>query len=188
MAETKNVLLEKFKNRQSEKDTLASREALRLVNLYRSLSYFSPEFVDKYNQMLLSTSSDVRRLLHTFLGGEEVEDYFEFLQHHDHLSETETTNETNFDDQKKGYLPQPDSDIQMNSAPAEKFSSSQGKLEQLEKEQKLLQEQLQMILKELKKTATGFPQNRPSVAPKSTVMNESYSEILEENLEDKTDG
>ena len=86
MLESSQVLLQHFKARKSEKDRQATQEARRLVNLYRSLSCFGDGFVGQYNQMLLSVKPNVKRLLRNFMGGEEVEDYLEFLQENAHLS------------------------------------------------------------------------------------------------------
>ena len=186
MAENKNVLLESFKSRQSEKNTLASREALRLVNLYRSLSYFNPEFVEKYNQMLLACTPPVRRLLHTFMGGEEVKDYFDFLQQNAHLSDTMSKQDQNFGTQTTGYLPQPDSDISLTKDDKGNFSVSQSEWEKLKQEHSILQERLQQLLKELeevKQKGSGFTL-RPVSYTSST--NKNYSEIIEEEAEDKS--
>ena len=184
MAENKNVLLESFKNRQSEKNTFASREALRLVNLYRSLSYFNPEFVEKYNQMLLSSSPAVRRLLHTFMGGEEVKDYLDFLQQNAHLSDTASEQNQNFETQTIGYLPQPGSDIGLTKNNEENFYVSQSEWEKLKQEQKVLQERLQTLLKEIEETKQkGIGFNQKSAYASS--VNKNYSEIIEEASEDK---
>lgn len=187
MAENKNFLLESFKNRQSEKNTLASREALRLVNLYRSLSYFNPEFVEKYNQMLLGSSPAVRRLLHTFMGGEEVKDYLDFLQQNSHLSDTTPDQkQTSGNQMMTGYLPQPDSDIGLTRNNEGSFSVSEAEWEKLKQEQRVLQERLQLLLKEVENTkqkGSGFSQRPVSYTPSS---NKNYSEIIEEGAEDKS--
>ena len=80
MAENTEILLERFKAKKAEKDSASLQEARRFVNLYRSLSCFGNDFVDKYNEMLLMIKPNVRRLLSTFMGGKEVEDYLEFLE------------------------------------------------------------------------------------------------------------
>ena len=175
MTESKNVLLESFKNRHSEKETIFSREALRLVNLYRSLSCFGSEFVDKYNQMLLSASPAVRRLLSSFMGGEEVEEYLEFLQQHAHLSDSEVEKETTAAVQTKGYLPTPDSDISKTRGD-KNVSIPQKEWENIQAEHLALKQQNQQLLQALsKQKESAFNRNRV----------ESYSEIIEDNVEDK---
>ena len=176
MTDTKNVLLESFKNKHSQKETEFSREALRLVNLYRSLSCFGSEFVDKYNQMLLSASPAVRRLLSSYMGGEEVEEYLEFLQQHAHLSDSEMEKETANPIQTKGYLPLPDADISKSES-AERVSVSKKEWENLKAEYQALKQQTQLLLKAVEKQGIYY-QN-----PK--LKSENYSEIIEDNMEDK---
>ena len=188
MAENKNILLESFKNRQSEKNTFASQEALRLVNLYRSLSFFNPEFVEKYNQMLLASSPDVRRLLHTFMGGEEVKDYLEFLQQNARLSDVTSEQKQNPENQVPGYLPQPGSDVSSEEKNDGKFFISQNEWEKLKQEHRVLEERLQQLLKGGEGTRNRSDLSQQSVVQKTSYTSsadKNYSEIIEENLEDK---
>lgn len=172
MVNSKNVLLDSFRKKQATKETALSQEALRLVNLYRSLDYFAPEFVDKYNQMLLKTSPAVRRLLGTFMGGEEVEDYLEFLQQNAHLSDSEVEQKTDMDAKNKGYLPEPEADIASSSNNNSQIYKDE--LDKLKSEQKLLKDQIQNLLDQLGRTSS-----------KNSFISNSYSEIVEEAQEEK---
>ena len=176
MTESKNVLLESFKNRHSEKETESSREALRLVNLYRSLSCFGSEFIDKYNQMLLSASPAVRRLFSSLVGGEEVEDYLEFLQQHAHLSDSEVEKETVNPIQKKGYLPSPDADV-LKTGQGGSVSISQKEWENMKTEYQSMKQRIQYLLKIFEKQGIAIPEQRFNP--------NNYSEIIEDNAEDK---
>lgn len=187
MSEASKNLLIRFREKQSEKDSSSLLDARRLVNLYRSLPCFGDGFLDQYNQMLLSVKPNVRRLLRNFMGGEEVEDYLQFLEQNVHLSDTQeeqkTTNEAL---QKTGYLPDPDEDT--TNAPSDgmiKISESEWK--QVNAQRESLLEQTQNLLKALgklehdssvsKKMAPSF-KNNPS-----TSSFENYSEIIEESGE-----
>ena len=196
MVESKNILLENFKNRKSVKEGVAYQEALRLVNLYRSLSCFGNEFVEKYNQMLLSTSPAVRRLLNTFMGGEEVEDYLEYLEQNSHLSDQEVEQMTKEEvSNNKGYLPEPEKDIVYGEKSSSQESSvvSQKEWEEMKKQKQFLMEQVQFLLKELAGSSQGgdFSNQKLDSLMASNrfkqVNNprENYSEIVEETTEVK---
>ena len=191
MAETKNLLLEKFKNKQSEKDTVIFQQAMQLVNQYRSLSSFGNEFVDQYNQTLLNAPPAVKRLLNTFMGGEEVEDYLEFLQQNFHLQEDGGDQRENVEIKNKGYLPDPDNDISVSNSAT---SFPQTEWEQMKADNIVLKEQVQLLLKELgslKKmpVTDSFDKKLPSVSPtrfsQTKRVGDSYSEIIEDTGEEK---
>lgn len=193
MAETKNLLLEKFRNRQSEKDTVIFQQAMRLVNQYRSLSYFGNDFVDQYNQTLLNASPAVKRLLGTFMGGEEVEDYLEFLQQNFHLQGDEGEHQKNVEIKNKGYLPEPDADMDIGT-PGNSSSVSSIEWEQMKADNIILKEQVQLLLKELgslkQKPVTGsLGEKVPSASPvrfsQPKSAGDNYSEIIEESGEGK---
>ena len=190
MAETKNLLLEKFKNRQSEKDTVIFQQAMQLVNQYRSLSSFGNEFVDQYNQALLNASPAVKRLLSTFMGGEEVADYLEFLQQNFHLQGDELEQQENADTKNSGYLPEPDADMPLQNNNASS-PVSQMEWEQMKNDNIILKEQVQLLLKELgnlkQNPTTNFSDKReaPMRLPQTKKAGENYSEIIEESGEEK---
>ena len=176
MTDSKNTLLETFKNRQADKNIAVAQEALRLVNLYRSLSCFGSDFVDKYNQMLLASPPAVRRLLSTFMGGEEVEDYLEFLQQNSHLSEVKSENNDVKDTLNKGYLPGPETDAIGGSS--QKDSISRSDWEKMNEEQRKLKDQVQQLLNELAK-------NKYSTKPPVVSSFDRYSEITDDSVEEK---
>ena len=183
MADSQNTLLESFKNRQADKNEAVAREAFRLVSLYRSLSCFGADFVDKYNQMLLAASPAVRRLLSTFMGGEEVEDYLEFLQQNSHFSEVKTETQDEIQISNKGYLPSPESDAatEGGNSTKEKLSISVSDWEKMNAEQKQLKEQVQFLLNELGKNKRSATESKaPSTAPFNR-----YSEIVGDSTEEK---
>lgn len=181
MAGTSKNLLEKFKAKQSEKDTALLQEARRLVNLYRSISCFGDDFVDQYNKMLLNVQPNIRRLLRNFMGGEEVESYLQFLEQNIHLSQngSEHKNEMNTL-QTKGYLPDPSMD-ERGGIQKGKITVSESEWEEMKEQKKALLEQTQMLLKRLERleqniSGTKRPLNTPS-------SYENYSEIIEESGE-----
>ena len=168
------TLLQTFKERKRTKDNLDVQEAKRLVNLYRSLHCFGPEFVEKYNQILLNSTPGVRRLFGTFMGGQEVRDYFEFLQKNAHDSGQKVPGET-FDSvsQTKGYLPEP---TQETSSSVSGMPSSEW--QQIKERQELLSKQIQQIMQIL-----GQTQKR-----KVPAVGDDYSEIIEETATDLGEG
>ncbi|MBO7484312.1 MAG: hypothetical protein J6T55_04265 [Alphaproteobacteria bacterium] len=181
MADSQNTLLEAFKNRQADKNIAVAQEALRLVNLYRSLSCFGSDFVDKYNQMLLASSPAVRRLLRTFMGGEEVEEYLEFLQQNSHFSEVKSEANKSEENLNKGYLPGPESDSVTKDA-YQKETVSKSDLEKMNEEQRKLKEQVQQILNELAKNKYS---NLSTKAPAISSF-DRYSDITDDSVEEKT--
>ena len=168
------TLLQAFKERKRTKDNLDVQEAKRLVNLYRSLHCFGPEFVEKYNQLLLNSTPGVRRLFGTFMGGQEVRDYFEFLQKNAHDSGQKLSGEA-FDSgsQIKGYLPEP---TEENSNVTSGMPSSEW--QQIKERQELLSKQIQQIMQILGQTPKG----------KGSAMSDDYSEIIEESTTDLGEG
>ena len=187
MAGSTNSLLEAFKNRHATKSALVVKEAFRLVNLYRSLSCFESDFVDKYNQMLLSASPAVRRQLNTFMGGEEVADYLEFLEQNVHASSSEETSDNVIS--QKGYLPTPEEDIPvMNKAPAGVKKFSEEEWEKMKVQKEALIEQTQTLLNALDKLgrlSASSATVEDTSAETREIPSEKYSEIIEETVEEK---
>ncbi len=110
-----NQLLNAFVHRKKAHDNTTAIEAQRLVNLFRQLSVFKPEFVAEYNRMLLNASDEVRMMMKDIVGGPTVRQYLDFLQAKtEHISEDE---ESEYSEMKSelnnntGYLPDPDEDI-----------------------------------------------------------------------------
>ena len=165
MSESSQVLLQHFKARKSEKDRQAIQEARRVVNLYRSLSCFGEDFIPIYNQMLLAVKPNVKRLLRNFMGGEEVEDYLEFLQENAHLSkaEVEQKNADNPVQMKKGYLPDPEFDLDGTAVKMVKVPQTEWE---------------KMQTSAVSKSSLSFKNMR-------TPSTEKYSEIIEEGSGEK---
>ena len=70
-----NPILKAFQEQKVSKLNTELIQAQKLVNLYRALYCFDDAFVEQYNQLLLSSSVEVRRLLSTLMGGNEVRSY-----------------------------------------------------------------------------------------------------------------
>lgn len=170
MTESSQTLLQQFKLKKSEKDSVALQEARRLVNLYRSLSCLGDDFLNEYNQMLLEVKPSVKRLLTTFMGGSEVEDYVEFLQENAHLSKTEGEQQNiSGVSQAKGYLPSPEADIAMRG---------QGEMMTVSKEEwEKMKLQNETLLKKLKGLSNIAKTIQSSASDFST---DDYSEIIED--------
>ena len=190
MAETTQILLERFKSKKAEKDSTSLQEARRLVNLYRSLSCFGNDFVDKYNQMLLTSKPNVRRLLSTFMGGKEVEDYLEFLEQNTHVSVSgkgENKSSTELP-QNKGYLPDPDFDLGTKKEQG-MISVSEKEWNEMQAQKDALVKQTQELLSALKKlegNKFSSPQaTAPNLSATKSPSFENYSEILEDTGGDK---
>ena len=181
MSETSKNLLETFKAKQTEKDTSLLQEARRLVNLYRSISCFGDEFVEQYNQLLLSTKPNIRRLLRNFMGGEEVESYLQFLEQNAHLSKGDMEQKNASGDlQIKGYLPDPSTD-KTSFPETGKISISESEWKEMKEQKKALQEQTALLLKRLEKLEQNVSAARRGTSAPSSY--ENYSEIIEESKE-----
>ncbi len=160
-------ILQHFKAKKSEKNSFAQQEARRLVNLYRSLSCFGDDFLNEYNQMLLDVKPNVRRLLGTFVGGEEVEDYLEFLHENAHLTKEEVKQNTENITQTKGYLPTPDMDVALTQT-GDTITISREEWQKMKERAEFLEKKLRTLTdasKTLKTAVSDF---------------ENYSEIIEE--------
>ena len=172
MQEAGQNLLQRFKAKKTEKDSVALQEARRLVNLYRSLSCFGDGFLNEYNKLLLNTKPGVRRLLSTFMGGNEVEEYLEFLLDNAHLSGSEEEQKADFDvsQSKKGYLPTPDADLQQQE-------TSDGMIKISKEEWEKMKSQYENLMKQLK-LLSGTAKTVGTSAERSDF--ENYSEIIED--------
>ena len=155
MTESSQTLLEHFKAKKAEKDSVALQEARLLVNLYRSLSCFGNDFLEKYNQMLLNAKPGVRRLFSMFMGGDEVEEYLEFLLQNVHLTKEEVEkNTTQGIAQTKGYLPTPEADIPSEGQPG-MITISKEEWDKLNAQKETLAKRLQVISDAAKKTESS---------------------------------
>ena len=109
-----NQLLNAFVHRKKTRDNTTAITAQRLVNLFRQLSVFKPEFVAEYNRMLLSASDEVRMMMKDIVGGPTVRQYLDFLQakseqvsDEDESEHAEMKSELSIN---TGYLPDPEED------------------------------------------------------------------------------
>ena len=188
MTENTEILLQRFKAKKAEKDSTSLQEARRLVNLYRSLSCFGNDFVGKYNEMLLAIKPNVRRLLSTFMGGKEVEEYLEFLEQNAHLAVSETTQEGRGEvvPQNKGYLPMPDLDVGVNKTGEKMISVREEDWNKLCAQKEHLVKQTQDLLNVLKRfEGSSFASVQGIATPSEKSAFETYSEIIEESPGEK---
>lgn len=77
---SKNTILEAFLKQRAKRQNSAAVEARKLVNLYRQLSLFGDDFLDKYNEMLMAATPEVQMALPDMVGGAVVRQYLEFLK------------------------------------------------------------------------------------------------------------
>ena len=125
------------------------------------------------------------------MGGEEVEDYLEFLQQNFHLQKDELNQKKNEETKNKGYLPEPENDIR---TPNGSLSVSRSEWEQMRSDYVTLKQQMQLLLKKVGnpnqtgvETGNFFDNKISSVDTSQTrTVKENYSEIIEESQEDKT--
>lgn len=162
-----NPILKAFQEQKVSKLNTELIQAQKLVNLYRALYCFDDAFVEQYNQLLLSSSVEVRRLLSTLMGGNEVRSYFDFLQQRAHPDNNENSKSTN---EVKGYLPNPEEDNHDTGD----FVVSKEQWESMQAQQKSLSEQTQMLLQIL--------QSKKGTAPVVPTSSQNYSEIVEDDL------
>ena len=172
MEETEvNPLLKAFQEQKVSKLNTELLEAQKLVNLYRSLHCFPAEFSERYNQLLLASTDEQRRLLTTLMGGGEVRSYFDFLQ------QTVLHNqEDNNANSLKGYLPSPEMDqTSAISGDGESVVVSKEEWQSMKEQQKMLLEQTQKLMQALKNNNSEL--NPIKQAPQAE---QNYSEIIED--------
>ncbi len=173
MAETiLNPLLKAFQEQKVSKQNLELLAAQRLVNLYRSLHCFKPEFVDTFNQFLLSATVEEKRLLSTIMGGGEVRSYLDFLQTQVHQNQEANGGQKN---QEKGYLPDPEEDEAVPESDGS-ISISAEEWQKMKAQQKALMEQTQLLANSLKGVNVS---PKVSETPRPEIS-QNYSDIIED--------
>ena len=176
-----------FLKKRNTKTNAAMQEAQRLVNLYRILGSFGPDFLAQYNTMLLNASSEVQMALGALVSGHEVRQYLEFLR-----SELDKGTSEEQNDQaasKKGWLPSPADEAKKRTvvdsaspvwqdlmkAEEEKFQSMIDAL-RVEQEQ---------ALKKMFDQLSGSFQVKASKSGMAKTESSEYSEIIEEKNKEK---
>ena len=108
-----NQLLYAFLNRKKTRDNNAAMTAQRLVNLFRQLPSFNPEFVAQYNQMLLGTNDEIQMMMQDIVGGPTVRQYLTYLQQASGqaVNDSEGAEKSTAPSVNTGYLPSADDDI-----------------------------------------------------------------------------
>ena len=168
-----------FLKQRNNKTNVVLQEAQKLINLYRVLNDFGPEFMAKYNAHLLTVSDEVNAGLAALVGGEEVRQYIEFIK-----QQNRAQDDANDQQNKRGYLPDPSADVGTGTAPAGNYvsradfdafvSDQNNKLKELMDQLKA--EQNAVLTRLAEQVAGGAKKDMPS---HSTASSE-YSEIIEE--------
>lgn len=197
MAQTENISMNKFHAFLKQKDNktnVAMQEAQRLINLYRVLSVFGADFMDKYNAMLLSTTDEVQMALNALVSGQEVRQYLEFLQQEENGGGSDKGADKNV--VQTGWLPSPEDEAQQQSSGgvaasnaelvayveekiAKVIASLNEEKEKQEEANKIFREKQEMLLKNLV-DQVGLVQMRPTTEPSKSEVPKGYSEIIEE--------
>ena len=168
MENTTVNLLKEFQKQKVSQESEVLQAAQRFVNQYRALAFFDPSFLQEFNKQLLACPPDVRRFLTTIMGGNEVLNYLEFLEKQmPQTSQSENDVGGNQPDiALDGYLPSPESDLDLSDS-NDMISVSKQEWLELKAQQKNLMEQTQQLFRQLKN------QSAPSTMG-------SYSEILDD--------
>lgn len=169
---TVNPLLKAFQEQKLTKANIELMQAQKLVNLYRALDCFQDGFADKFNEMLLESSVESRRMLSTIMGGSEVRNYLDFLEQQ--TNHTDEENNPNSSKQLKGFLPSPD----MDESPTSNETVQISRQEWLE-----MQEQQRNLMEQTKNLMSMVKNN--SMGQSATVENtpvKNYSEIIEDDV------
>lgn len=190
MVDKESVLQTKFHSflkQRNSKTNVAMQEAQRLVNLYRVLNDFGPDFVDEYNVMLKNASDEVQMALKALVGGQEVRQYLEFLLSEEHKEQTE--NESGSSKQQTGWLPSPEEETTDDDS-GNGSGISPHVLQEFVKQQ---DEKLAQIVSELRAEQTAAlnrmmdqlssslrAQKTPPSAPTPKPIQPEYSEIIED--------
>ena len=110
-----NQILNAFVNRKVTLDNTSALNAQRLVNQFRQISAFKPEFVAEYNKLLLAASDEELMMMKDIVGGPTVRQYLEFLRKTLNESVDENTNGEQQANSvitgNDGYLPSPDDEL-----------------------------------------------------------------------------
>lgn len=112
--EAKTTVLDAFLKQRAKRQNNTIIEARRLVNLYRHLSLFGADYLEKYNAMLMETTPEVQMALSDIIGGTIVRQYLEFLKGRAQKNDTdmvisdEEANDAYRYRHEESYLPSPD--------------------------------------------------------------------------------
>ena len=184
--------LHSFLKQRNNKTSVAMQEAQRLVNLYRVLNEFGPDFVTQYNQMLLASSDEVQMSMKALVGGHEVRQYLEFLQSEGQKTEED---ETVAAPQQVGWLPSPEEDEKINDKDGLDHPSGwdwdRFKQEQSEKMAQMMdelrREQNEALTRLMNQLSSSLQvQKRSSESVPSPKLQTEYSEIIEEKDNDRS--
>ncbi|MBQ4472325.1 MAG: hypothetical protein II942_03695 [Alphaproteobacteria bacterium] len=166
-----------FLAQRNSKTNVTLQEAQKLINLYRVLNVFGPDFMEEYNAKLLNISDEVNAALSALVGGLEVRQYIEFLKAQNHVVESDEESGS-----KRGYLPDPTADIGGSaggSVPTGDFVS-RADFEAFVNNQN---EKLKALMDQLKAEQSAVLSRLTTGSQKTTTSPASsteYSEIIEE--------
>ena len=172
MVDSANTLLQEFQKQKVSQESEVLQAAQRFVNQFRSLRFFPESFVQEFNEELLSCPPDVRRLLPSLMGGNEVRSYFEFLEKQQPHQSDVSQDSGQPQIASGGYLPSADTDLPTQNDSGDTISVSRAEFQKMQEQQKILMEQTQQLLKRMEQQGTN--------SGGSSVVGR-YSEIIEED-------
>lgn len=106
---------EAFNLQQQQRVDVAMVEAQRLVNMYRHIDSFGPDFTAQLDALLLEMGPDVQMALSNIQGGGVVRRYYDFLKEQNPTIATRIDNLEQKKVEQVGYLPPPEEDLPSSS-------------------------------------------------------------------------
>lgn len=105
-------LYEAFLNKRENSRNTAAQTAQQLVNLFRHLPHFGDDFIQEFNQRVLSMPADVQMALSDLVSGPSVRQYAEYLKAHQGNTESLSSDSGETFDETAviGWLPDPEND------------------------------------------------------------------------------
>lgn len=117
-----------FWNKQENARNTAIQTAQQLVNLFRHLPHFGDDFIQTFNQRVMSMPPDVQMALSDLVGGPAVRQYADYLKARHGINAESTLDSNQIDETARdGWLPDPENDFgaidSLSLSNAEKSSS-----------------------------------------------------------------
>ena len=190
MANTESTISSKFHaflKKRDSKTNASIQEAQRLINLYRILNVFGPDFVDQYNNMLLNASDEVQMALNALIAGQEVRQYLEFLRQDQTGGDGEVSSDKGVP--QTGWLPSPEEELPAKSEKGESnpewTAFMKAEEEKISKMIATLKEEQELAMKHLSDQLSSTLKTRSSQTVSTSGVPEDYSEIIEEKHKEK---
>jgi len=188
--------LKTFLDSKNMKANVATQQAQKMINLYRSLDDLGEDFVHQFNAELLEISENAELMLNALIGGNEVRQYLDYLRHSNTSNSDDEQNDAAVSVQTQGYLPGPEQDgddaqdsSYVSRTDFERFKAEQADLIRHLSEE-LITHQAQALAQAIKQVYSGAEVSQPA---KSRSGASSYAERYtssdySEIVEDKTPG